>query len=89
MEPKPDSELRDLLREWKAPDVSPLLEARVLAARRAWWDPLLRGYIRVPVPLACCLLLLILAGAWRLWNPPVAPCSAAEKKLTCLFDSTC
>jgi hypothetical protein len=50
----------------------PSLEERVLGARRAWWRLLLGGYIRVPVPIACSLIVLMAAGAWR-WAKPVPP----------------
>lgn len=76
MEPKSDSELRSLLREWRAPALPPSLEERVLGRRESWWRFLLRGYIRVPVPVACCLAIFIIAAGWRMVKPPVGPCSA-------------
>ena len=79
MEPLNDPELRALLREWKAPEAPDSLEARVaeltaeavvrgskVSPRRPWWDFLLRGYIRVPVPVACCLTILVIAAVWRM-----------------------
>jgi len=53
-----------LLREWKV-DVPASLEERVLGTRKPWWRLLISGYIRVPVPVALCLLLLTVAGVWR------------------------
>jgi hypothetical protein len=78
MERQNDSELRELLREWKAPDTPPSLEARVLKNRPRWWSVLLHGYIRVPVPVACCLALAIIGGAWRLATVNVNGCSNAS-----------
>jgi len=70
MEPNDDRELRSLLREWQVPSIPSSLEERVLAVRRPWWRFLLNGYIRVPVPLACCIALLLTAAeVWR-WTRP-------------------
>lgn len=81
MEPENDFELRRLLREWKAPDAPPSLASRVLARRGAWRRVLLHGYIRVPVPVACCLAVVMIAGAWRLTvTAPSAGCPAAQLK---------
>jgi hypothetical protein len=73
-----DSDLRELLREWKAPEASPSLEARVLRGTTRCWSVLLHGYIRVPVPVACCLAVLMIGAAWRLAKPPADGCSAAS-----------
>lgn len=100
MKPNNDSELRSLLQEWKAPELSPSVEERVLrAARHRWWHTLLHGYVRIPVPVACGLLALILAGAWRIARPPIPPCSTAfvqaparavsQKAPGCSPDSRC
>ena len=100
MEPKNDPELSALLREWKSPEVPASLEARVLAGRRSWWSVWLRGYIRVPVPVACCLALLMIAEGWWLAKEP-GPCSTATivrpahalvsiaKSKICWIDSSC
>ncbi len=70
MERNDDEELRSLLREWQAPLMLASVEERVLAACRPWWRFLLNGYIRMPVPLACCIVLLLAAEAWR-WTRPI------------------
>jgi len=84
--PLTDNELSALLRKW---DVSApaRLEARVFAAppeplqprgqRKSWWRFLLRGYIPVPVPVACCLIVLLVAALWRSERLAVT-CSAAN-----------
>jgi hypothetical protein len=61
MEPNEDSELRDLLKEWQAPPVPASLEKRLFGAPRRWWW----ASVRVPLPVACCLALLIAALFWR------------------------
>jgi hypothetical protein len=65
MEPNNDPQLRSLLKEWQAPDTPASLEQRVLGRRDSWWHFLLRGYIRVPVPVVCCLGVLMAAGVWE------------------------
>jgi hypothetical protein len=66
MEPNHDPQLRALLKEWRAPETPASLEQRVLAQRSdSWWHFLLRGYIRVPVPVACGLVVLMGIGAWE------------------------
>ena len=55
--------LRDLLREWDAPEPSPELDSRVAAAYRAairrtpWW----RARISIPVPALAAMVLLAVA----------------------------
>ena len=67
MEPNEDSELRDLLRVWQAPPVPVAdMERRLFGARGSWW----RASIRVPFPIACCLVLLMAAVVWRSARPP-------------------
>lgn len=82
MEPN-DPELRDLLREWAAPPLSPAVEERVLRPHGSWSRFLLHGYIRVPVPVVYCLLALAIFAGWRLSArtsqnvPCVADCNHA------------
>lgn len=87
-----DAQLRELLREWPAPPAPDSLEARVLPPqavreRRApWWRFLLNGYIRVPVPVACCVMVVMLFAAWRLVKPAgPAPCAVAAQPRSCTF----
>lgn len=65
MESNDDDQLRSLLREWKAPAVSPGLEDRVMKARRNWWDILLHGTIPVPVPVALGLVVVLVLSVWQ------------------------
>ncbi len=81
MELKDDSELRDLLREWKPPQTPESLEHRVLKSRRSWWRGLLFGYLRVPVPVACCLAVAIAIGGWSLGRQTSNGCSAPVVKI--------
>ncbi len=78
MEHQNDSELHDLLQEWIAPAAGPLLESRVLKGNRRWWRVLLHGYIRVPVPVACGIAVLIVGGGWRLATISVTGCTIAK-----------
>jgi hypothetical protein len=77
MEPN-DPQLRDLLREWQAPAISPAVEERILRPPRVWSSFLLHGYIRVPLPVAYCLLVLLIFAGWRMSTRTVqtAPCAA-------------
>lgn len=82
MEPNDDVRLRKLLAEWKAPETPQSLEERLLsvpATSQPWWRFLLRGSIRVPVPVACCLALLMFFAGFELTHriTPGAPCVAA------------
>lgn len=76
MEHQSDSELHELLSEWKTPDAPASLERRVLGSR-PWWHVLVYGYIRVPVPVACSLVLVLIGGAWRVATLPAAGCPVA------------
>jgi hypothetical protein len=72
-EPLTDSQLSSLLKKWTVAAPADL-EGRVIRARgklsasrqeRSWWRFLLKGYIRVPVPVACCLAVLMVVMVWR------------------------
>ena len=78
MEHQNDSELHDLLQEWNVPAAGPLLESHVLKGNRRWWRVLVHGYIRVPVPVACGVAVLMVGGAWRLATISVTGCSTAK-----------
>jgi len=81
-----DAQLRGLLREWQVPSHAPAsLEQRVLGSRHrqalqheSWWRFLFNGYIRVPVPVACGLAVLLTVAAWRFAAQAPSPC-VAEK----------
>ncbi len=78
-----DARLRDLLKEWKAPETPLSLERRVLGSRssqpyRSAWRFLFSGYIRVPVSVACAMAVLLTAAVWRFAIEPPAPCVAAQ-----------
>jgi quercetin dioxygenase-like cupin family protein len=63
-----DDELKRLLHEWKAPDAPPHLRAP--RGRRPRLDWLLRGSIRVPVPVALAAVLVL--GISIFWRPQPA-----------------
>ncbi len=104
-QPLTEEQLSVLLRKW---DVSApaRLEDRVFATRRQppgsrmkWWRFLLRGSIPVPVPVACCLLLVVALVLWRSTKPDVTCVAAAApavtaapavaSMLTCPVDAGC
>jgi hypothetical protein len=70
MEPLNDHELRDLLERWDAPAAPASLERRIFGEpeRQPWYRWLFSGSIRVPVPVAAALLLL-LWSAWTFLGP--------------------
>ncbi len=59
MERGNDPELNRLLREWNAPDAPGTLEARVLGAPKPWWRHLMSARIRVPLPVAVAVSVLL------------------------------
>ena len=83
MEHEHDPELGNLLRQWRVPPHSAALEERVLGANQPWWRFLLTGSIRVPVPLALGLAVLMTFGAWRAARTEtIAPCISESKPPT-------
>jgi hypothetical protein len=58
MEPLDDKDLNELLQQWEAPGAPRGLWRRVNARRGSWWTWLLRGSIRVPVPVGAAVVLL-------------------------------
>src|SRR5688572_12625284 len=68
-----DRELNQLLREWKAPDAPPFA-LRASAGKPTgtrWWQWLLTGSIRVPVPVG--LAAVLLAALWIFSDAPASP----------------
>jgi hypothetical protein len=61
----PDRELDGMLRQWKAPEAPARLRAAVFPqASGPWWRTMWSASIRVPVPVACGLIVL-LGLLWR------------------------
>jgi hypothetical protein len=99
MEHQNDPELHELLREWKVDGAPAGLESRVLPNRHVWWHVLIHGYIKIPVPLACTLAILLMLGAWRLTVHASAVCRAegivpaavskAPAHAACALNSNC
>jgi hypothetical protein len=75
-QPMTDHEVSGLLKKWTV-SAPASLEARVFGAHRRtnWWQFLLKGYVRVPVPIMCILSLLMFFAVWRSLKPTGA-CSA-------------
>ncbi|MGA3095057.1 MAG: hypothetical protein ABSF25_01275 [Bryobacteraceae bacterium] len=68
-----DRELDAILAAWESPPAPARLRAAVFPeASKPWWRALWSASIRVPVPVACFLVLALAFAAWR-WFPPAAP----------------
>lgn len=84
MEPLNDNELNQLLRKWEAPAAPPTLKHRVLPARASWWNWLLRGTVRVPVPVALAAALFL--AIWMYESRPAAPSRVVQPSTVSLSD---
>ena len=78
MDPERDEELSRLLERWSAPVVPDGLDERVLTAyrrqtgaREAWWSRLFTASVRVPLPVAIGVLMLLIVSAALALRPPV------------------
>jgi hypothetical protein len=60
-----DRELNALLQEWHAPRPPARLRGSVFPKSAPWWLRVWRAQIRIPVPLAAGLVLLLLLGYWQ------------------------
>jgi hypothetical protein len=69
MEPLDDKELQQLLRQWEPPAAPPSLRRRVFQRRQSGWRWLLRGTIRVPVPVGLAAVLLVVLWAYSALSP--------------------
>lgn len=67
----PDRELNAMLQQWRTPQAPARLRQAVFPKQsRPWWLRLWATSIRVPLPVACALLLAVALGA-SLWPRPV------------------
>ncbi len=83
LDPERDDELHRLLERWNAPVVPDGMDERVLAAYRRqtgggepWWSRLFTASVRVPLPVAVGVLMLLIVTAALALRPPVAPPTA-------------
>jgi hypothetical protein len=82
MEPSENNQLRDeeldgLLRQWKTPEAPAHLRQAVFPAPRfPWWRKFWDTSIRIPLPVACGLVLLL---AGFLWKWPAGTQSAVRR----------
>jgi hypothetical protein len=68
-----DRELDAILQEWKAPPAPAGLRASIFpAASRPWWQSLWTASIRIPLPAAIVVAMVLAMVAWR-WILPAAP----------------
>lgn len=65
-----DRELDALLPAWKAPAAPARLRAALFPEGPApWWRRLWSASVRIPVPVACCLAVLLALAVWRWFTP--------------------
>ena len=83
LDPERDEELHRLLARWSAPVVPDGMDERVLAAYRRqagtgepWWSRLFTANVRVPLPVAVGVLMLLLVTAALALRPVVSPPTA-------------
>ena len=69
-DPFDDQELHAMLQEWKTPDLASHLRA-ALFPQMPWWRRLLQAEIRIPVPAAACLVVLLVVAIWMYRPAPV------------------
>ena len=54
-----DPRLKRLMQEWQAPNAPESLEQRVLGPSRPWWRVLVTSRVRVPLPVAIAVSVLL------------------------------
>ena len=84
MEPLDENELKQLLRQWEAPAAPATLKARVLPAKKPWWNWLVNGSFRVPVPVALAAALLL--GLWIYHSKPTPASHVPNPETVSLSD---
>jgi hypothetical protein len=85
MEPLNENELNQLLRKWEAPDAPPTLTPRVFVEQKtSWWQWLLTGTVRIPVPVALAAAAVI--ALWIYHSRPAAPPRVAQPGTVSLAD---
>ncbi len=71
-----DHELDRMLREWRTPRPPARLRAEVFGEKPApWW----KRSVRIPLPVAACLVLAIGIAGWRLASTRPAPAVAEPR----------
>lgn len=83
-DPERDEELSRLLERWSAPVVPEGMDERVLTAyrrqtggREPWWSRLFTASVRVPLPVAVGVLMLLIVTAALALRPDGPPPTAA------------
>ena len=83
-DPERDDELSRLLEKWSAPVVPEGMDERVLTAfrrqtggREPWWSRLFTASVRVPLPVAVGVLMLLIVTAALALRPDAPPPTAA------------
>ena len=76
MEPGDDPRLKHLLNEWQVPNAPATLDQLVFGQPRPWWRILVSSRVRVPLPVAIAVSVLLVwfaTLAVRARVPDVAP----------------
>ena len=83
-DPERDDGLSRLLEQWSAPVVPEGMDERMLSAfrrqsgaREPWWSRLFTGSVRVPLPVAVGVLMLLIVTAALALRPVAPPPTAA------------
>jgi hypothetical protein len=82
-DPERDDELHRLLERWSAPVLPEGMDERMLVAYRGqvgagepWWSRLFTATVRVPLPVAVGVLMLLIVTAALALRPPTPPSTA-------------
>jgi hypothetical protein len=59
MEPGNDPRLKHLLNEWRVPNAPDTLDQRLFGQPRPWWQILVTSRVRVPMPVAIAVSVLL------------------------------
>ncbi len=74
MEPGDDPRLKRLLHEWQVPNAPDTLDQRVFGQPRPWWRILATSRVRVPLPVAIAVsVLLVWLATLAVRVPDVEP----------------
>jgi hypothetical protein len=87
MEPLDDKELNELLQQWEAPLAPKDLRPRqplMLPPKKPWWQWLLTGSVRIPVPAAVAIAVVI--GLWVYGSKLPRRPAAADRSTVSLAD---
>jgi len=65
-----DRELDAVLAEWRVPEAPERMRQAIFPPEGSWWRRLWSASIRVPLPVAVGLALLLALAVWQPWRVP-------------------